>query len=138
MQLSGLGQRPTTRDQRLPQLLLGALLVTIVVLLYRPALQHDFLRLWDDDAYVTDNFHVRTGLTLANMRWAFSSFEQSNWHPVTWLSHMLDCQLFGLNPRAQHGVNVLLHAANALLLFWILQRANGAVWRSFFVALLFA
>jgi tetratricopeptide (TPR) repeat protein len=77
-------------------------------------------------------------LTIANMRWAFTSFEQSNWHPVTWLSHMLDCQLFGLNPRAQHGVNVLLHAANALLLFWILQRATGAVWRSFFVALLFA
>ena len=138
MQLSGLGQRPTTNDQRLPQLLLGALLVAIVVLLYRPVLQHDFLRLWDDDAYVTDNPHVRTGLTIANMRWAFTSFEQSNWHPVTWLSHMLDCQLFGLNPRAQHGVNVLLHAANVLLLFWILRRATGAVWRSFFVALIFA
>jgi hypothetical protein len=138
MQLSGLGQRPTTNDQRLPRLLLGALLVTIVVLLYRPVLQHDFLRLWDDDAYVTDNPHVRTGWTLANMRWAFTSFEQSNWHPVTWLSHMLDCQLFGLNPREQHGVNVLLHAANVLLLFWILQKATGAVWRSFFVALLFA
>jgi protein O-mannosyl-transferase len=119
-------------------LLLGALLVAIVMLLYRPVLQHDFLRLWDDDAYVTDNTHVRTGLTLANMRWAFTSFDQSNWHPVTWLSHMLDCQLFGLNPGPQHGVNVLLHAANVLLLFWILQKATGAVWRSFFVALLFA
>ncbi len=138
MQLSGLGQRPTTNDQRLLQLLLGALLGAIVVLLYRPVLQHDFLKLWDDDAYVTDNPHVRTGLTLANIRWAFTSFEQSNWHPVTWLSQMLDCQLFGLNPRAQHGVNVLLHAANALLLFWILQRATSSVWRSFFVALLFA
>ena len=138
MQLSGLGQRPTTKDQRLLQLLLGALLVAIVVLLYRPVLQHDFLRLWDDDAYVTDNLHVRSGLTIANMRWAFTSFEQSNWHPVTWLSHMLDCQLFGLNPAAQHCVNVLLHAANVLLLFWILQKATGAVWRSFFVALLFA
>ena len=138
MQLSGLGQRPTTNDQRLLQLLLGALLVATVVLLYRPVLRHDFLRLWDDDAYVTDNLHVRTGLTIANMRWAFTSFEQSNWHPVTWLSHMLDCQLFGLNPAAQHCVNVLLHAANVLLLFWILQKATGAVWRSFFVALLFA
>ena len=138
MQLSGLSQRPTTNDQRLLQLLLGALLVAIVVLLYSPVLHHDFLRLWDDDAYVTDNPHVRTGLTIANMRWAFTSFEQSNWHPVTWLSHMLDCQLFGLNPAAQHCVNVLLHAANVLLLFWILQKATGAVWRSFFVALLFA
>jgi hypothetical protein len=138
MPLSGLGQRPTTNDQRLLQLLLGALLLVIPILLYRPVLQHDFLRLWDDDAYVTDNPHVRTGLTLANTRWAFTSFEQSNWHPVTWLSHMLDCQLFGLYPAAQHGVNVLLHAANVLLLFWILQKATGAVWRSFFVALLFA
>ncbi len=138
MQLSGPGQRPTTNDQRLLQLLLGALLLVIPLLLYRSVLQHDFLRLWDDDAYVTDNPHVRTGLTLANMRWAFTSFEQSNWHPVSWLSHMLDCQLFGLNPAAQHGVNVLLHAANVLLLFWILQKATGAVWRSFFVALLFA
>ena len=138
MQVSGLGQRPTTNDQRLLQLLLGALLLVIPVLLYRPVLQHDFLRPWDDDAYVTDNAHVRTGLTLANTRWAFTSFEQSNWHPVTWLSHMVDCQLFGLHPAAQHGVNVLLHAANVLLLFWILQKATGAVWRSFFVALLFA
>lgn len=138
MQLSGLGQRPTMNDQGLLQLLLGALLLVIPLLLYRPVLQHDFLKLWDDDAYVTDNPHVRTGLTLVNMRWAFTSFEQSNWHPVTWLSHMLDCQWFGLNPRAQHGVNVLLHAANALLLFWILRKATGAVWRSFFVALLFA
>jgi len=77
-------------------------------------------------------------LTLTNVRWAFTSFEQSNWHPVTWLSHMLDCQLFGLNRGEQHGVNVLLHAANVLLLFWILRKATGAVWRSFFVALIFA
>jgi protein O-mannosyl-transferase len=138
MQLPGLGQQPTTNDQRLLPLLLGALLIAIPLLLYRPVLQHDFLKLWDDDAYVTDNPHVRTGLTLANTRWAFTSFEQSNWHPVTWLSHMLDCQLFGLNPTAPHGVNVLLHGANVLLLFWILRKATGAVWRSFFVALLFA
>ena len=138
MRLSGLGQRPTTNDQRLLQLLLGALLLAIPLLLYRPVLQHDFLKLWDDDSYVTDSPHVRTGLTLTNVRWAFTSFEQSNWHPVAWLSHMLDCQMFGLNPGAQHGVNVLLHAANVLLLFWILRKATGAVWRSFFVALIFA
>ena len=131
------GQRPTTNDQRLV-VLLGALLFIITLLLYRPVLHHDFLKLWDDDAYVTDNPHVNTGLSLANVRWAFTSFDQSNWHPVAWLSHMLDCQLFGLNPRAQHGVNVLLHAANALLLFWILWKGTGAVWRGFFVALIFA
>ena len=138
MQLSGLGQRPTTSDQRLLQLLLGALLLATPLLLYFPVLQHDFLKLWDDDAYVTENPHVRTGLTLANARWAFTSFEQSNWHPAAWLSHMLDCQLFGLHPAGPHGVNVLLHVANVLLLFWILRKATSAVWRSFFVALLFA
>ncbi len=127
-----------TNAQRLLQLLLGAVLLAIPLLLYRPVLQHDFLKLWDDDAYVTDNPRVRTGLTLTNVRWAFTSFEQSNWHPVAWLSHMLDCQLFGLNPGAQHGVNVLLHAANVLLLFWILRKATGTVWRGFFVALIFA
>jgi len=130
------GQRPTTNDRR--RLILGALLVVIALLLYWPAVHHDFLRLWDDDAYVLDNVHVRTGLTGANVRWAFTSFEQSNWHPVAWLSHMLDCQLFGLRPGPQHAVNILLHAANVLLLFWILQSATGAAWRSFFVALIFA
>ena len=129
-------QRPTTNDQR-RFLLLGAVLVAIPLLLYRPVLHHDFLKLWDDDAYVTDNSHVRTGVTLSNFRWAFTSFEQSNWHPVAWLSHMLDCQWFGLNPGAQHGMNVLLHAVNALLLFWILSKATGGVWRSFFAALIF-
>jgi hypothetical protein len=114
------------------------LLVLLPLLLYLPVLHHDFLRLWDDDAYVLDNPHVRTGLTLANVRWAFTSFEQSNWHPVTWLSHMLDCQLFGLNAEAQHGVNLVLHLANVWLLFWLLQKATGHLWRSFFVALFFA
>jgi len=118
--------------------LLAILLVIITLSLYLPVLHHDFLRLWDDDAYVIDNPHVRSGLTLRNFVWAFTSFEQSNWHPVAWLSHMLDCQLLGMNAGAQHYVNVLLHAANVLVLFWLLQKATGAVWRSFFVALFFA
>lgn len=118
--------------------LLGASLVALVLLVYLPTIHYGFLSLWDDDAYVTDNPHVRSGLTLANFRWAFTSFEQSNWHPLAWLSHMLDCQLFGLNPGPQHFVNLLLHAGNVFLLFWLLQKATGAVWRSFFVAALFA
>ena len=131
-------QRRKTIDHRRLRFLLWGLLVVVTVLVYLPVLHHDFLKLWDDDAYVTDNLHVRSGLSLTNVRWAFSSFEQSNWHPLTWLSHMLDCQLFGLNPAPQHEINVLLHAANVLLLFWILQSATAAVWRSFFVALIFA
>ena len=120
------------------QALLSALLVVVTLLLYLPVIHHGFINLWDDDAYVTDNPHVRTGLTLANLEWAFTSFEQSNWHPVTWISHMLDCQLFGVNPSPQHYENVVLHAANVLLLFWILQRATSAIWPSFLVAGLFA
>ena len=123
---------------RRKSLWLGALLVVATLLLYLPVVHHDFISGWDDDDYVTANVHVRSGLQPANVVWAFTSFEQSNWHPVTWLSHMLDCQIFGLNPGPHHSVNVLLHAANVFLLFWILQRSTKAVWRSFIVAALFA
>ena len=117
---------------------LAGALVLGSVLLYLPATHYGFLRLWDDDAYVTENPHVRSGLSLTNIRWGLTSFEQSNWHPVTWISHMVDCQLFGLNPGAQHAVNIVLHAVNVLLLFLILQKATGAMGRSFLVAALFA
>jgi len=129
---------PRIDDLRERRVLLGALLVVVTLQLYLPVVHHDFINGWDDDAYITKNIHVRSGLKLASIAWAFTSFEQSNWHPVTWLSHMLDCQLFGLNSGAHHYVNVLLHAANVLLLFWILQQATGAVWRSFLVAAIFA
>lgn len=129
---------PRIDDPRRQRILLGALLVVVTLLLYLPVIHHEFLNGWDDDDYVTANMHVRPGFTRANVAWAFTSFDMSNWHPVTWLSHMLDCQLFGLNSGAHHYVNVLLHAANVLLLFWILQRATAAMWRSFVVAALFA
>src|SRR5450755_2972785 len=125
-------------DPRQKRILLAGVLIVVTLLLYFPVIHHEFLNGWDDDDYVTGNMHVRSGFTPANVAWAFTSFDMSNWHPVTWLSHMLDCQLFGLNAGAHHSVNVLLHAANVLLLFWILQRATGAAWRSFVVAALFA
>ncbi len=118
-------------------ILLGALLVLATLLLYGPVTHHEFLTL-DDSGYVTKNIHVSTGLNLGNVVWAFTSFHQGNWHPLTWISHMADCQLFGLNSGPHHLVNVALHAVNVLLLFWLLQRATGAVWRSFLVAALFA
>jgi len=129
---------PFLDNQRKIRVAASLALALLMILLYLPVGHHDFLKLWDDDAYVTDNAHVRTGLKLSNVAWAFTSFEQSNWHPATWISHMLDCQLFGLNPEPQHYVNVVLHAANVLLLFWILQAATGAGVRSFIVAALFA
>src|SRR5208282_2036126 len=118
-------------------ILLGALLVLATLLLYGPVTHHEFLTL-DDRPYVTKNIHVSTGLNLGNVVWAFTSFHASNWHPLTWISHMADCQIFGLSAGPPHLVNVALHAANVLLLFWLLQRATGAVWRSFFAAALFA
>ena len=124
-------------DSRQKPVLLGALLVLATVLLYAPVAHHEFLD-FDDGPYVTQNIHVSTGLNPGNVVWAFTSFQEANWHPLTWLSHMADCQLFGLNSGPHHFVNVVLHAANVLLLFLLLQRATGAVWRSILVAALFA
>jgi Flp pilus assembly protein TadD len=98
---------------------------------------HDFVN-FDDQEYVTDNPHVRAGLTVEGIAWAFTTFYAGNWHPLTWLAHMLDCQLFGLNPAGHHLTNVVLHLANTLLLLLILHRMTGALWRSSLVAALFA
>ena len=114
------------------------LLLTVVVLVfYNPVIHNGFLN-YDDDQYITQNTHVWAGLTWATVKWSFSTYQLANWHPLTWLSHALDCELFGLNPVGHHYVNVLLHAANAVLLFLLLQSATGSRWRSLMVAALFA
>jgi tetratricopeptide (TPR) repeat protein len=113
-------------------------LTLMTVAVYAPVAGHDFLN-YDDPLYVTNNPQVQRGLTWENVRWAFrSTREATNWHPLTWLSHMLDCELYGLEPRGHHLSSVLLHAANTVLLFLLLQRMTGARWRSAFVAGLFA
>jgi tetratricopeptide (TPR) repeat protein len=111
------------------------MLVTIAV--YWPATHHDFVN-YDDDLYLTENAHVTGGLTWENARWAFGSGHAANWHPLTWLSHMLDCQLFGVKPWGHHFTSVLFHAFNAALVFVLLQRLTGALWPSLWVAALFA
>ncbi len=116
---------------------LATLLTLATLLLYGGVRHHAFLA-FDDSVYVTRNAHISSGLNRNNVIWAFAGFHESNWHPLTWLSHMADCQLFGLNPGPPHLMNVAIHAANVLLLFWLLQSATGAAWRSFFVAALFA
>ncbi|MGC2246922.1 MAG: hypothetical protein WA609_09995, partial [Terriglobales bacterium] len=118
-------------------LLLSLLLAAAVLLCYLPAAHNGFLN-YDDDAYITNNPHVRAGLTWATVEWAFTTYDAANYHPLTWLSHALDCQFFGLNSSGHHEVSVLLHAANAILLFLLLLRATGFAGRSFFVAALFA
>jgi len=100
-------------------------------------LRNDFIK-YDDSQYISDNPRVLNGLTWANAVWAFSTGYASNWHPLTWLSHMLDVELFGLNPRGHHLTNLLFHIANTLLLLLLLNRMTERDWCSFFVAALFA
>ena len=116
---------------------MGLLLALVTLLVYLPVCRCNFL-VYDDDDYVTENQVVQNGLTWAGVEWAFTTWHAGNWHPLTWLSHMLDCELFGLNAGAQHSVNVLFHAANAVLLFALLLRLTNAPWPGAFVAALFA
>jgi tetratricopeptide (TPR) repeat protein len=97
----------------------------------------DFVN-YDDDLYVYENQHIVSGLTFDNIKWALTSGQAVNWHPLTWLSLMLDCQLFGPNAGRMHLVNVLLHIVNTLLLFMVLKKMTGDLWPSAFVAALFA
>ncbi len=113
------------------------LLIVVTLAVYNPITQNQFIN-FDDNVYITNNPHVREGLSLETTKWAFTTYETGNWHPLTWLSHALDHQLFHLNPAGHHYVNVLLHAVNAVLLFLVLQAATGLTWPSLMVAALFA
>jgi len=114
---------------------LGLLLAIVAV--YVRVARFDFVN-YDDPDYVTENNAVKYGLSPGSIAWAFTHFHAGNWHPLTWISHMLDTQFFGLNPGEPHLVNVALHAANTILLFLLLQQLTGALWRSAIVAALFA
>jgi tetratricopeptide (TPR) repeat protein len=116
---------------------IGLALAAITLALFSPLCHYDFLD-FDDQAYVTENPYVRSGLNLHSVVWAFQSSTTGNWLPVTWISHMLDVQLSGMNAGGHHLSNVLLHTANAVLLFLLLRRMTGSVWRSGLVAALFA
>jgi len=93
---------------------------------------------YDDDKYVSENNHIRTGLAWQNIKWVFTNEHASNWHPLTGLSHILDCQLFNLKPGLHHLINLLFHIANTLLLFIVLRKMTATLWQSTFVAALFA
>ncbi|MEO5720639.1 MAG: tetratricopeptide repeat protein [Chthoniobacterales bacterium] len=118
-------------------LMIALALALVTLALYAQVRGHQFISL-DDDQYISDNPIVARGLTLSGIAWAFTTFHAANWHPLTWLSHMLDCQLFGLNAGAHLLVNALIHVANTCLLFWFLRCATGARWPSALVAALFA
>jgi protein O-mannosyl-transferase len=136
-----IGSSPAARglfsSSRKRNVVLSLLLVLITLAVYNGIIHNAFINV-DDNGYVTENEHVHAGLTPATMRWALTTFECENWHPLTWFSHALDWQLFGKNPAGHHYMSVLLHALNAVLLFLLLQSATGFTWRSLIVAALFA
>jgi len=115
----------------------AAALVLGTALLYWPVAAFDFTN-FDDNVYILYNDHLKNGFSWAGLQWCFQAGYSSNWHPLTWMSHMLDCQLFGLRPGPPHVVNVLLHAADSVLLFLALKRLTRTFWRSAMVAALFA
>lgn len=118
-------------------LAVSAGLLLLVLAVFLQAISFQFLT-WDDPSYVTDNTQVRQGLSLNGIAWAFTTFQAANWHPLTWLSHMLDISLFGLDPRGHHATSIGFHLANVVLLYSFLLRATGSRWRSALVATLFA
>lgn len=115
------------------RLVLGILLALSTFLVYARVLNHEFTYL-DDRTYVTENPTVQKGLTWEGVKWAFTTVHGANWHPLTWLSHMLDCSIFGLEPGGHHFTSVTLHVFNVILLFYLLSRMTGSLWPSAFVA----
>src|SRR5947209_472240 len=120
-----------------PSLLISLVLGAITFAVYAPVLNFEFVE-FDHDSYVTGNPAVQNGLTFEGVLWAFRGFHVCNWHPLTMLSHMLDCSIFHLAAGGHHLTNLLLHTANTVLLFLLLKRMTGALWRSAMVAALFA
>src|SRR5208283_932010 len=126
--LTSLTQRPW---------ILAVVLAVVTLAVYLPVHHHPFFTM-DDDGYVVSNPHIKYGFSPEAIGWAFTTYDLANWHPVTWLSHTLDFQMFQLVPSGHHDVNLLLHVVNALLLFWVLRQATGYSGPSFMVAALFA
>ncbi len=139
-------KKPTVAPEQPPSLfsspekrnvILCLLLVVATLALYNPVNRNPFVN-YDDDRYVVDNPHVHNGLGVDTITWALTSTEQANWHPVTWLAHAVDYSLFHQNPAGYHFTSLVIHAANAVLLFLLLAYATGRIGPSLFVALLFA
>ena len=128
-------RRPFSRSSHC--LLICLALCISIFAVYWQVWDHSFVN-YDDTLYVTKNPHVQDGLTFKDITWSLTATHAGNWHPLTWLSHMLDCQLYGMNPGWHHFSSLLFHTANALLLFLALNRMTGRLWRSAFVAGLFA
>lgn len=123
--------------QHRSEIIISLFLIMTTLVVYWQVNNHDFVD-FDDNTYVTENPYVSAGWTVKGLVWAFTTDLEGHWHPLTWLSHMTDCQLFGLNPGAHHLTSLILHLFNVLLLFFVFRRMTGALFRSAFVAALFA
>jgi len=119
------------------KLCVSLILVLAIAAVYFPVRDHDFISL-DDGLYVTQNIHVNRGLSVEGLKWALTTNHAGFWIPLTWVSLMIDCHLFGLDAGYHHAVNVMIHIFNTLLLFFVLRRMTGAIWPSSVVAILFA
>src|SRR5258707_705586 len=104
------------------------LLILATFVVYYPSLHNGFVN-YDDPRYVMHNPNIQSGLTWQSLYWAVTAYYESNWHPLTWMSHALDISLFRLNPARHHAVNILIHVLNALLLFFVLQDATKRGWQ---------
>jgi tetratricopeptide (TPR) repeat protein len=124
-------------DKTRSEFIICLLLVVLILAAYWQLPTHEFLNL-DDSGYITHNSHVKEGITWKNIIWAFSSTDIAYWHPLTWLSQMLGFQLFGMNSSMHHLMNLFFHIANSLLLFIVLNRMTGSLWKSAFIAALFS
>jgi len=128
---------PDEGNNEIMRMIICIFLVVSTFVVYSQAQDHEFLN-YDDNVYITENSHVKSGLTHESIVWAFTTDHDGNWFPLTWLSHMLDYQLYGSNPEGHHLTNLLFHIISTLLLFMVLMRMTGTLWQSGFVATLFA
>ncbi|MEJ2730330.1 MAG: hypothetical protein P8185_17810 [Deltaproteobacteria bacterium] len=119
------------------ELLVCLFLMLMTYFAYQQVGDHEFVT-FDDGLYVTENVRVKSGINLENIAWSFTTTHASNWHPLTWMSHMLDVSLFGMHPGSHHLVSLFFHLVNSLLLFFVFRRMTGDIWQSAFVAALFA
>jgi tetratricopeptide (TPR) repeat protein len=124
-------------NERKQSFIACTLLIVVTAILYSGVTKNDFI-IYDDSDYVTMNDHIHNGISWENIKWSFSSTDATNWHPLTWISHSLDMQIFGLNSAAHHGMNLVYHCIATLLLFGFLIRVSIKVWVSTFIAALFA
>ncbi len=124
-------------DSKKKILIVYIVLTLAAVAVFWQVYQYDFVNI-DDNIYVTENSHIQSGITLDGVIWAFSTKYAELWNPLIWISFMLDYQLYGLNAGGYHLTNLILHILSTLLLFWLFNRMTGMIWRSAFVAALFA